>query len=138
MKQLLLGLLLISSSVLSEEYDYKILRVIDGDTLMIEAPFLPKPLKPEISLRISGVDTPEKDFRAQCDRENKLAHDASEFTKNLINNSKNYKIIILGQDKYFRLLGDIMIDGKLLSKELIEHKLAVEYYGDKKSNWCKI
>jgi endonuclease YncB( thermonuclease family) len=138
MKQLLLGLLLISSSVLSEEYDYKILRVIDGDTLMIEAPFLPKPLKPEISLRISGVDTPEKDFRAQCDRENKLAHDASEFTKNLINNSKNYKIIILGQDKYFRLLGDIMIDGKLLSKELITHNLAIEYHGDKKSNWCKI
>ena len=40
-------------------YDAVIKRVIDGDTVVIQAPYLPKPLKPEISVRIFGVDTPE-------------------------------------------------------------------------------
>lgn len=41
-------------------YDAQILRVSDGDTVVIAAPFLPKPLKPELAVRVFGVDTPEK------------------------------------------------------------------------------
>jgi endonuclease YncB( thermonuclease family) len=33
---------------------------------VIAAPFLPAPLKPELAVRIYGVDTPEKGHRAQC------------------------------------------------------------------------
>ena len=40
-------------------YDAQILRVSDGDTIVISAPFLPAPLKPELAVRIYGVDTPE-------------------------------------------------------------------------------
>ena len=50
-------------------YDAQILRVSDGDTIVIAAPFLPQPLKPELAVRIYGVDTPEKGFRGQCDSE---------------------------------------------------------------------
>ena len=50
----------------SATYDAKILRVSDGDTIVIAAPFLPAPLKPELAVRIYGVDTPEKGHRAQC------------------------------------------------------------------------
>lgn len=41
-------------------YDAQVLRVSDGDTIVISAPFLPAPLKPELAVRIYGVDTPEK------------------------------------------------------------------------------
>ncbi len=41
-------------------YDANITRVIDGDTVAIEAPWLPDPLKKELSIRVFGVDTPEK------------------------------------------------------------------------------
>ena len=41
-------------------YDAQIVRVNDGDTVVIAAPFLPQPLKPELAVRIFGVDTPEK------------------------------------------------------------------------------
>jgi hypothetical protein len=50
-------------------YDAQILRVTDGDTVVIAAPFLPAPLKPELAVRVYGVDTPEKGFRAQCESE---------------------------------------------------------------------
>jgi endonuclease YncB( thermonuclease family) len=138
MKKLLISLLLISPISFSEEYDYKITRVIDGDTVVIEAPFLPKPLKPEISLRVDGIDTPEKDFRAKCKSEDILAHDATKFTTEKLQNAKSYKIVIKGEDKYFRLLGDIIIDGENLSELLIKNKLAREYHGEKKQSWCTI
>jgi endonuclease YncB( thermonuclease family) len=50
-------------------YDAVITRVIDGDTVAFQADFLPAPLKPELSIRVFGVDTPEKGFRAQCPSE---------------------------------------------------------------------
>ena len=43
-------------------YDANILRVSDGDTVVIAAPFLPPPLKQELAIRIFGVDTPENGF----------------------------------------------------------------------------
>lgn len=117
-------------------YDYKILRVIDGDTLLIEAPYLPKPLKPEIGLRISGVDTPEKNFLSHCDLEKRKGEKATEFVKNLIDSAQTKSIIIENKDKYFRLLGDVIIDGKSLKYLLISNGYARPYTGEKKSNWC--
>ena len=46
-------------------YDATILRVIDGDTVAFQASYLPDPLKKELSIRVFGVDTPEKGFRAK-------------------------------------------------------------------------
>ena len=56
--------------------NYKILRVLDGDTVEIEAKFLPKELKQTLLLRMSGVDTPEIGGKAKCPNENKLAQEA--------------------------------------------------------------
>ena len=50
-------------------YDAVITRVIDGDTVAFQADFLPEPLKKELSIRVFGVDTPEKGFRAACPSE---------------------------------------------------------------------
>ena len=66
-------------------YDATIARVNDGDTVVISAPYLPKPLKPELAVRIYGVDTPEKGFRAQCPSEDQRGQAATVFTKNAIN-----------------------------------------------------
>ena len=41
--------------------------VIDGDTVAIEAKWIPLPMKPVISVRVYGVDTPEKSYRAKCE-----------------------------------------------------------------------
>lgn len=121
----------------AEVYDYKITRVIDGDTVEFQAPFLPKPLKPTLSLRVYGVDTPEK-LTSECEMEHALAMEATEFTTSLVKNSKKHQIIIKNWDKYGgRVDGDIILDGKSLRASLLEKGFAHLYYGDKKkSSWC--
>lgn len=118
-------------------YDAKLTRLIDGDTVAFAAPFLPAPLKPELSIRVYGVDTPEKGHRAQCDKERAAGDAASAFTKNAIKNSTKHQIVLYGWDKYGgRVLGDILLDGQSLRQMLIANGYAREYYGDKKESWC--
>lgn len=119
-------------------YDAKITRVIDGDTVAFEAPFLPAPLKPELSIRVYGVDTPEKGHRAQCQSEDLLGKAATNFTKDTIANAKNLKIVLISWDKYGgRVLGDVIVDGNSLRLALINKGYAREYYGEAKTSWCK-
>lgn len=120
-------------------YETQIIRVSDGDTIVIAATFLPAPLKPELAVRIFGVDTPEKGFRAQCPAENQRGIQASEFTKNMVAASKSRQVTIYGWDKFGgRVLGAIILDGVDLRTELIRNGFAVPYFGEKKEHdWCK-
>jgi endonuclease YncB( thermonuclease family) len=118
-------------------YDAQILRVSDGDTVVIAAPFLPQPLKPELAVRIYGVDTPEKGFRGQCDSEKQRGEAASVFTKNLVNSSQQRQVVLYGWDKFGgRVLGDIILNGQSLRYMLIQNGFAREYYGEAKQSWC--
>jgi micrococcal nuclease len=119
-------------------YDWTITRVVDGDTVEFDAPFLPEPLKKKLSVRIFGVDTPEKGFRAQCDKEKAAGEAASAYTKSLLKKSRTTQIILISWDKYGgRVLGDVVIDGQSLRALLIQNGYAREYYGDKKKSWCE-
>jgi micrococcal nuclease len=128
----------ISAASFANPYDYKVTRIIDGDTVAFEANFLPAPLKPELSIRVLGVDTPEKGHRAECPQEAEAALKASAFTKSAIKNAKKVQILIEKHDKYGgRVLGDVIIDGKKLSELLIANGHARPYFGEKKESWCK-
>jgi len=143
MKKLLLILLALPALALAQKtpngvtYDAQIVRVNDGDTVVIAAPFLPAPLKPELAVRIFGVDTPEKGFRGQCDSEKARGEAASEFTKNAVKSTKKHQVILYSWDKFGgRVLGDMILDGVSLRSELIRNGFAREYYGDAKQSWC--
>ena len=119
-------------------YDATVLRVIDGDTVAFKAEWLPDPLKKELSIRIFGVDTPEKGSRAQCTREDLLGKAATNFTKDTIANGKKLQIVLMSWDKYGgRVLGDVLVDGESLRMLLINKGYAREYYGEAKQSWCK-
>ena len=119
------------------EYDWKVTKVVDGDTVKFEAPWVPDPIKKEMSIRVYGVDTPEKGWRGQCDKEKAAGEAASKFTKDMIKKGKSIKIAISDWDKFGgRVLGDVIVDGKSLRKELIANGHAREYYGEKKQSWC--
>ncbi len=127
-----------SSASLANPYDWKIIRVADGDTVVFEAPFMPAPLKPQLSLRVLGVDTPEKGGRAACPAEAEAALKASAFTKNEVANAKKVQIELKEHDKFGgRVLGDVIIDGQKLSEMLIKNGHARPYFGDKKKSWCE-
>jgi endonuclease YncB( thermonuclease family) len=117
---------------------YEITRVIDGDTVEIAVDFLPEPLPPKLSIRVMGVDTPEKAPRAQCDAEADLAKKASAFTKNAVANALEIDVVILKWDKYGgRVLGEVYLDHQSLAQSLISAGLARPYKGEAKSSWCE-
>jgi len=147
MKRFLLLLLVVPVLAFAQKtpkgatYDAQILRVTDGDTVVIAAPFLPAPLKPELAIRMYGVDTPEKGHRAQCPSEAQRGEAASAFTKNAINSAAagggKFQVTMYGWDKFGgRVLGDILINGQSLRAALIANGFAREYYGDAKQSWC--
>jgi endonuclease YncB( thermonuclease family) len=148
MKKILIALLLIPTLAFAQAkapkqpkgvvYDAQILRVSDGDTIVIAAPFLPQPLKPELAVRIYGVDTPEKGWRGQCDSEKQRGEAASVFTKNLVQASQQRQVVLYAWDKFGgRVLGDIILNGQSLRGQLIANGHAREYYGDAKQSWCQ-
>jgi endonuclease YncB( thermonuclease family) len=144
MKKLLIVLALLPCLAFAQKqkdgvtYDAVLTRVVDGDTVAFQAPFLPAPLKQELSIRVFGVDTPEKGFRAKCPSEDARGQAASAFTKAQINASTKRQIILMDWDKYGgRVLGDVLLDGKSLRMMLIQNGFAREYYGEAKTSWCE-
>ena len=118
-------------------YDAVITRVIDGDTVGIAATWLPAPLKPELSIRVFGVDTPEKGHRAACPSEAARGEAATAFTKAQINAATKRQIVLMNWDKYGgRVLGDVLLNGQSLRAMLIQNGFAREYYGEAKTSWC--
>ncbi len=125
----------------SATYDAQILRVTDGDTVVIAAPFLPAPFKPELAIRVFGVDTPEKGHRAMCPSEAQRGEAASAFTKKAIESAAagggKFQVTMYGWDKFGgRVLGDILVNGQSLRAALIANGFAREYYGEAKTSWC--
>jgi endonuclease YncB( thermonuclease family) len=136
MIKILLTIILLSISSNAYAYEWEILRVVDGDTIEIKNECFPKELK--LSIRVLGIDTPEKGSKAKCDKEAKLAEKASKFTKEFIGKNKTATFRNIKWDKYGgRLLADVEINGKSLSDELIKNGLARSYDGKKKGSWCK-
>ncbi len=119
------------------EYTAKIIRVSDGDTIVVAAPYLPAPLKPELAVRIYGVDTPEKGHRAQCPAEAAAAERASAWTRALVASSTQHQVILYKWDKFGgRVIGDVVVNGQSVRRGLIANGHAREYYGEAKTSWC--
>lgn len=116
----------------------RVKKVKDGDTFTIGAEWSPYDL--EWSIRVDGIDTPEKGTRAKCGRERDLSKQASDLTKKLLNESGNRVTLRnVGHDKYGGRLDATVIleDGRSLGDELLKAGLAKRYNGGgPKPNWC--
>lgn len=96
---------------------YEVLRVVDGDTILLK--------KDRLRVRLQGVDTPEtvKEFTAVQD----WGPEAASFTERFVKDS-GMKIDITvdgeGVDQYGRHLAFVWHEGRLLNEELIANGLA--------------
>lgn len=123
----------------------KVLKVVDGDTLRMSQEFqkdIVRAIKNGSlkmpSVRIRGIDTPEKGWRGKCKKEQELGLKATNYTKKIIKNAANIKIKNLSWGKYGgRVLADVEVDGVSLAEMLIKAKLARKYDGGKKRSWCE-
>ena len=119
-------------------YDVELTRVKDGDTVAFKATWLPDPLPKELAVRVYGVDTPEKGFRAKCPQEDAKGQAATKFTTAAVNASTKRQVYLMGWDKFGgRVLGDVILDGQSLRQQLIQNGYAREYYGEAKQSWCE-
>jgi len=113
--------------------------IIDADTIRsnFNKHTLPPPLN-KISIRIRGIDTPERGWRADCDKEKQLAEDARQYLSELIGNSRTMKVTNFKYGKWGgRIVADVRINGIDIGPELIKKGYAVEYDGGTRtSSWC--
>ncbi len=113
-------------------------KVYDGDTFTVNIPFMPKVFGRNISVRIAHIDAPEINGEGEC--ESAVAREAELALEDLLSSAKSIELINPGRDKYFRILADAKVNGKiLLSQYMLDKKLAVPYEGDTKpvTDWCK-
>jgi len=111
-------------------------RVVDGDTLDVRARiWLGQELR--VKVRLSGVDAPE--MRGRCTHERQMARSAKKFVKKLVGQRK-IMLMHVRQGKYAgRVIADVMLTkGGLLSKKLLEAKLARPYKRGRRKSWCLI
>lgn len=126
-----------------------IISVYDGDTIKTSLT-LPPPLN-AISVRILGIDTPEKPAksyattgklgRAKCDKEAQLALAATLYLESL--KDKYGGAMTVRNFKYGayagRIVGNVFIGGVNVADQLIEKGYGVPYDGKaaRSHNWCK-
>ena len=109
--------------------------VYDGDTFRANIVGFPVIVGERMPVRVSGVDTPE--IRGKCQVEKDLARKAKQFTVGKLRNAKSIELRNIARGKYFRLVADVILDGKNLALLLIEANLGVPYGGKTKPDWCK-
>ena len=114
----------------------EILNITDGDTCRVRA--MPwKGWSIETAVRIFGVDTPEKGFRAKSPREAALGAKATQFAKEQFPIGSIVRLSNIGDDKYGgRVLADVTRqDGASWATLLIDAGLARAYDGGTKQSW---
>ena len=133
----LILILLASPAHAQEFYVYKPVKITDGDTIKLDVSkesLLVKKLG--LSVRIKGIDTPEKTPRAKCDKENALGQQATKFTTDLVGN-KELLLSEVKNDKYGgRIVANVKVGGVDIAQELLKKGLARVYNGEKKKSWC--
>lgn len=101
--------------------------VVDGDTIKVDG----------VSWRLKGFDTPETYF-AKCQSEYQAGILAKQELEALIRHGKKVETVTDGrEDRYHRVLGRLMIDGRDVAEIMIERGLARRYNGrTKRLGWC--
>jgi len=108
----------------------------DGDTITVNIPGYPDIIGKEIPVRVLGIDAPE--IKGICDNEALSAVQAKRFVTLELTGASKINIVEVGRDKYFRIDGDVVYDGKSLRKEMLDRGYAYPYDGMTKINhWCK-
>jgi endonuclease YncB( thermonuclease family) len=113
MRYLLSGVLLVSCSIaLAEEFDAKVIAVMDGDTVMVLRD------GKKIKVRLANIDAPEAD--QEFGRESRQALADKVLKKQVHVNSQ-------AVDSYGRIIAEISLDGQSVNEVQVNSGMAWEY-----------
>lgn len=100
--------------------------VVDGDTVTIDGE----------PWRLLGYDTPESEH-AWCEAERRLSAKATARLSEIIAAAGQLEIETDGaRDRYHRVLGRLLVDGRDVALIMIAEDWARPYAGGKKRRWC--
>ena len=80
----LVVLALAAAPASAADYAWPVVKVVDGDTVKVDAASDMPPELASIVVRLRGVDTPEKGGRATCSKEREAGQRATAFTTDAI------------------------------------------------------
>ena len=124
-----------SAAAFEQRVPARVKRVIDGDTVKVEARLWPGIIA-QINVRVRGVDTPEI-RRAKCgEYERQRGRAARDFVRGII--GKNVWLINVTHGKFGRrvVAGVWLADGRDLATLLIATGHGRPYRGGRRSKWC--
>ena len=109
----------------------EILRVIDGDTILVEARPWPQQ-RVEVYVRIRGIDAPE--LKSKCNSVRQAGGDARQALEALTKASATIELVNITGDKYFgRIVADVVLpDGRSAGSDLLLAGLVQPYDGGRK------
>lgn len=104
---------LVLSTAFGETFTAKVVRVIDGDTIVVLTE-----QNEQIRVRLHGIDAPEKG--------EPYSKKATELLSSLVA-GKAVEIRKTGKDRYHRTLGVVLLDGKDINAQMVASGLAVAF-----------
>ena len=132
------ALVLIAGPALAADYAWPVVRVIDGDTVAVDASADMPPELADVKVRLKGVDTPEKGGRAECDHERDAGRAATAFTERAVAEAS---LIVVRDPEWGkwggRVVADLVLDNRSLSDSLIAAGHGRAYDGGRRGSWCQ-
>lgn len=111
-----------SNATVSASDAYKVIRVYDGDTVLVS-----QPNKKGEKVRMIGIDAPEM-YKKDRMPAQPYSRKAKRYLSNRILN-RQVQIDMYGRDRYERILGVILLDGTDINLEMVSAGLAEVYRG---------
>ena len=119
-----------TNSPIQADVQAVVLRVIDGDTLLVDIPNFPPIIGTHVYVRIASCDTPE--LKSKDPRLRAMAVKAKELTQSLAAPGTHIWLRAPRRDKYFRILAHVEANGVDVAKTLLAAGLALPYEGGTK------
>ncbi len=115
----------------------KYIRNYDGDTITFDIPGVHPLIGKNMAIRVNGLDTPEMRGKDTCEKTK--AKEAKYALEQVLKSAKRIDLLNVSKGKYFRIVADVIVDGKSVKDLLMTKGLAYSYDGGKKAkmDWCK-
>lgn len=110
----------------------RILRVVDGDTLLVEIKIWFGQTVVE-HVRIAGIDAPE--MKGRCPSEIEAARGARQYLSGLVGGGA-VELRDIRREKYGRALAAVTVEGIDIASRMIEIGYARAYAGGRRLSWC--